>query len=110
MQEKKKNFVSSSFSAALAVAIRESGMSKRAFGERVGISHTSINNYLQGRVPSLDEALKIARFLGLTLDDLIHGKKTQPSADASVWRDRALLAEQRLSSLKDSLGTLLKKI
>ena len=92
------------------MAIRDSGQSKRAFAESVGLSHTAINTYLTGRTPKLDEAMKIARYLGLTLDQLVHGKKTTPGVDAAVWRERALNAEQRLIAVKAGLNEVLKKI
>ena len=110
MQDKNDTNVSGCFAAALAVAIRDSGLSKRAFSEAVGLSHAAINNYLTGRTPKLDEALKIARYLGLTLDELVHGTKTTPGENAAVWRERALSAEQRLAAVKDGMSALLKKI
>lgn len=110
MQEKTEHFSSNAFSAALAGAIRDSGLSKRAFSESVGITHTSINRYLTGKTPALDEALKIARYLGLTLDELVHGTKTTPGENAAVWRERALSAEQRLNAVKEGMSALLKKI
>lgn len=110
MQEKTDTFVSGGFAAALAVAIRDSGQSKRAFAESVGLSHAAINNYLTGRTPKLDEALKIARYLGLTLDQLVHGKQSTPGVDAAVWRERAIAAERRLEAVRAGMAELLKKI
>jgi transcriptional regulator with XRE-family HTH domain len=110
MQQKIEDFSSTNFAVALATAIRDSGLSKRAFGQRVGITHTSINRYLTGGMPALDEATKLARFLGVTLDELVNGKARQPRPDAGVWRERALSAEQRLSAVKSGLSAMLKKI
>jgi transcriptional regulator with XRE-family HTH domain len=110
MQQKIDTNVSAGFSAALAVAIRDSGMSKRAFAEAVGLSHAAINNYLTGRTPKLDEAMKIARYLGVSIDGLLSGKKSVPGENAAVWRERALSAEQRLSAVKSGLSAMLKKI
>lgn len=110
MQEKSEHFGSSGFAAALAVAIRDSKLTKRAFAGAVGVTHTSINRYLTGRTPSLDEAQKIARYLGLTLDELVTGTRTRPGDHAGVWRERALAAEQRLAAVKAGMSELLKKI
>ncbi len=110
MQAKTSTIVSSGFAAALAVAIRDSRLSKRAFAEAVGLSHAAINNYLTGRVPKLDEATRIARYLGLTLDELVNGTQTKPGDTAGVWRERAISAEQRLAAVKAGMQELLKKI
>lgn len=110
MQEKTEHFSSSAFAAALSVAIHDSGLSKRAFAEAVGMTHTSINRYLTGGTPALDEAMKIARYLGLTLDQLVHGKKSTPGVDAAVWRERAIAAERRLEAVRAGMQELLKKI
>lgn len=110
MQEKTDTNVSANISAALAVAIQESGLSKRAFADSCGLSHAAINNYLIGRPPKLDEALRIARFVGKTLDELVHGNSAPPAADAAIWRERAINAEQRLTAVKEGMAALLKKI
>lgn len=110
MQAKSEHFSSTAFAAALARAIHDSRLSKRAFSEKVGVTHTSINRYLTGKPPAIDEALKIARFLGITLDELVHGTRSTPGVDASVWRERALAAEQRLAAVKEGLAAMLKKI
>jgi transcriptional regulator with XRE-family HTH domain len=110
MQAETDSFVSSGFAAALAVAIRDSRLSKRAFAEAVGISHSAINNYLHGRTPKLDEATKLARYLGKTIDELVSGKRSPPSESAGVWRERAMAAEQRLTAVKAGMTELLKKI
>jgi transcriptional regulator with XRE-family HTH domain len=110
MQEKNDTNVSIGLAASLSVAIHNSGLSKRAFAERCGLTHGAINNYLTGRMPKLDEAMRIARFLGLTVDELVNGEQAQPRAGAAVWRERAIAAEQRLAAVKDGMTALLKKI
>lgn len=110
MQPKTETIVSDRFAAALAVAIRDSRLSKRAFAEAVGLSHAGINNYLTGRTPRLDEATRIARYLGVTLDELVTGARTQPGENAGVWRERAMAAEQKLEAVKAGMAALLKKI
>lgn len=98
------------FVANLAVAIKDSGLSKRAFAERAGISHGALNNYLLGRPPKLEEATKLATFLGKTLDELLTGDATPPGEAAAVWKARALAAEDKLHGLKAAMGAWLKKI
>lgn len=98
------------FVANLAAAIRDSGLSKRAFAERAGITHGALNNYLLGRPPKLEEAMKIARFLGKTLDELLSGRETAPGQNAAVWQARALAAEEKLAALKAAMNAWLKKI
>lgn len=110
MQDNNEHFSSSAFAAALSSAIRDSGLSKRAFAGAVGITHTSINRYLIGKTPALDEATKLARYLGISLDELVSGTRTQPGEHAGVWRERALSAEQRLAAVKAGMSELLKKI
>ena len=110
MQAKTNTIGSIGFAAALAVAIRDSRLSKRAFADAVGLSHAAINNYLKGRIPKLDEASKLARYLGVSIDELVTGTRTQPGENAGIWRERALSAEQRLNSVKAGMIELVKKI
>lgn len=98
------------FVANLAAAIRDSGLSKRAFAERVGISHGALNNYLLGRPPKIEEATKLAMFLGKTLDDLLTGDVSPPGDAAAIWKARALAAEDKLHGLKAAMAAWLKKI
>jgi transcriptional regulator with XRE-family HTH domain len=97
------------FVSNLQKAILDSGLSKRAFAERVGITHGALNNYLDGRPPKLEEAQKISKFLGLSLDQLLHGSEIVPANYADVWKARALAAESKLEALKNSMMELLKK-
>jgi ribosome-binding protein aMBF1 (putative translation factor) len=110
MQQKNEHFCSNSFAAALAHAIAESGQSKRAFAASLGIAHTSINRYLTGATPALDEAIKLARHLGITLDELVYGSNSVAIMSDGVWRERAMAAEQRLAAVKAGMTELLKKI
>jgi transcriptional regulator with XRE-family HTH domain len=110
MQAGSEHFSSTALAATLAAALRDSRLSKRAFAEAVGVTHTSINRYLTGGTPALDEAHRIARYLGITLDELVTGDRSEPGAKASIWRERAISAEQRLTAVKAGMTELLKKI
>lgn len=45
-------------------------MSLNEFAERVGINRVTLNRLLNGDTPSISTLIKIANFLGVSLDDL----------------------------------------
>jgi transcriptional regulator with XRE-family HTH domain len=108
MQEKINTNVLNSFSASISKAVKDSGLTKRTFAQKAGLSPAALNNYLLGRLPKLEEAIKLANFLGMTVDELIYGKASEPGESAAVWKHKFMETEKRLSGLKKSLASLVK--
>lgn len=110
MQDNSEHFCSNAFAAALAHAIAQSGQSKRAFAASIGMAHTSINRYLTGATPALDEAIKLAHHLNISLDELVYGTNSVVITNDAVWRERAIAAERRLEAIRAGMSELIKKI
>ncbi len=117
MQDQNETNVASRFAESLSAGIKRSGLSRHAFAAEVGLSHTALGNYLSGRLPKIEEAMRIARFLGVGLDDMLTGhdpgkvprpgsvsdQEQAPYGGGEVWRERALRAEQALRAIKAAI-------
>ena len=100
------------FSERLSQLIKESGMTQTQVAEKLGVSQASVNFWINGRNdPKGKELFAISKLFGCSIDWLLTGdeKKTEDSA-TQMWRDRALLAEQKLEIAKEALKGVLKKI
>lgn len=52
------------------------GMSQQALGDALGVSRQTINAIEQGRYdPSLPLAIRLARYFGLTVEEVFHADK-----------------------------------
>ncbi|GGN99353.1 helix-turn-helix domain-containing protein [Saccharibacillus kuerlensis] len=59
--------------------IKSSGMTKKAFGERLGISAGNLGDWRRGKsTPSTHKLIEIAAFFSVSLDWLMTGKEWQP--------------------------------
>lgn len=61
------------FSEALTRVLDETGISLRAVAEGAGVSYEQLKKVKQGKSKStnVDDAVKVANFLGMTLDELL---------------------------------------
>lgn len=58
----------------ILLARRRAGLSQRAFGERLGVSHAAVSDLERGKSkPNLDNLSVIAERLGVPLSQLIDG-------------------------------------
>lgn len=48
----------------------ETGLTKRQFSIKTNIKHSQIPKYLEGKIPSIESAVKICAFFGCSLDYL----------------------------------------
>ena len=63
------------FARAISRWRKRLGMSAEDFAAFIGVSENTIYNYESGRsMPQLYTAMLIAERLGVSLDDLLHGK------------------------------------
>ena len=61
------------FGIRLGMVMRHKCVSQLELSEATGITQPSISNYVSGRImPSFYNAVKIARYLGCSVDDLIY--------------------------------------
>jgi len=59
--------------------IKSSGMTKKAFGERLAISAGNLGDWRRGKsTPSTHKLIEIAAFFSVSLDWLMTGKEWQP--------------------------------
>lgn len=104
MDEAKRRI--SSFPEKLDSVIKESGLTKQEFADRLGRNRNTILNYLNGREPKLD--FLVAIVLELSLEDDISwllGLKnergeTQPSVESVVSQTLKLSKEEQLRVLR----------
>lgn len=68
-----------SFGERLEQLIERKKVSRRTLATMSGTTEASIRNYIKGRMPQIDVAYKIAKILGVSLDELISGTLTTPS-------------------------------
>lgn len=110
MQEKNINSLIN-FSERFDFLIKQSGMTQREVAESIGITQSAVNHYKSGRSePKSMELYKISKLFGKPIEWLLMGDniKTEDTA-LQIWRDRAILAEQKLEMLKSGMEGLLKK-
>lgn len=90
---------------------------------RTGLSQTAVSNYLSGnRRPGADELLKLAKFFGCPMEQLLTGEGVgqsqrqmqssrtgeEPAPYGSADR-RAVVAERKLADLKQAIRAVLEK-
>lgn len=55
----------------LKIAIMQTGMSQKEFAKKVAVNETHLSGIVNGKRPkSLEQAQRIARAVGMTVDDL----------------------------------------
>jgi repressor LexA len=69
------------FGERLKNAIKESDMTQKDLAKEIGISKTSVNNYVNGRIPDVAILYELSSFLGVTMEWLLTGK---PSAQINL--------------------------
>ena len=86
-------------------------------GVRAGITPQAVSTYInpprgKSRLPKSNELYRMAAACGLSMEELLTGRKNAGDGPTEIarWRDRALLAEQKLSVVKAGLSGMLKKI
>jgi transcriptional regulator with XRE-family HTH domain len=68
-----------SFGERLEQLIERKKVSRRTLASMSGTTEASIRNYIKGRMPQIDVAYRMAKFLGVSLDELISGTSTKSS-------------------------------
>ena len=85
---------------------KEKGLSLRALGEEVGISHNTLATYERNDViPTVNNAMKICEFFKVPVEYLLYGKKV-----VTDFNDKDLLKLFReIDELDDSYRDIAKK-
>lgn len=68
------------FSETLSRLMRDTGTTAYRLAKEVGVSQSTIKNWLDGRMPSLAKAVKVAEYFNVTTDFLL-GKAPIDSGD-----------------------------
>jgi len=88
------------FGERLKNVIKSSSITQKELAEKIGVSKTSINNYVNGRIPDVAILYSLSSFLGVTIEWLLTGKelKETPKMDGIKWLEE--LNEADLCELK----------
>jgi transcriptional regulator with XRE-family HTH domain len=84
-----------SFRDNLREALEYSGMEQKELAAKTGLSLKTIENYVKkdSSLPSADKAVLIAQALGVTVEDLITGKKPKkPAPPATLTKNTEILS------------------
>jgi transcriptional regulator with XRE-family HTH domain len=68
-----KNATNVTFAAELQKLLNQRGIKPADLARQIEISHVAIGNYLKGRIPHGDILIQIAKYLGVSVDDLLFG-------------------------------------
>ena len=100
------------FAERFSSLISESKMTQREVADAIGITQSAVNHYKSGRSePKSMELYKISKLFGVSIEWLLTGEEVPVSTpETQVWRDRALVAEQKLEIAREALKGVLKKI
>jgi transcriptional regulator with XRE-family HTH domain len=76
-----------------------------------GVAQASVNGWLGGAIPRADALYRLARALGVSMEELLTGEKPagNSAVDAAVWKEKAKSAESRIEGLKSGMLSLVKK-
>jgi transcriptional regulator with XRE-family HTH domain len=67
----------------IMLARRRAGLSQRAFGERLGISHAAVSDLERGKTkPDLDNLFVIAEALGVPISEIVALSDRRPPGSA----------------------------
>lgn len=98
MQEENQPFgkVSENIRAALATK----GLNQNQLADAANISYVTVSRYMSGaRTPGTEELYRMAQILDVSMEYLLTGRKDPDT----IWKPRALVAEQKLAELRDLL-------
>lgn len=98
MQEKNQPFgkISENIRAALATK----GLNQNQLADSANISYVTVSRYMSGaRTPGTEELYRMAQILDVSMEYLLTGRKDPDT----IWKTRALAAEQKLAELRDLL-------
>ena len=100
------------FSDRFKKLMDESGLTQMAAAKIFGVSQGAIFDYREGRSePKSWPLLRMAKHFGVTVEWLMTGESDSKNDSAvEMWRNRAILAEQKIEMLKSGLKGMLKKI
>ena len=84
-----------SFGENLRDALELANLKQIDLARKTGINIKSIENYIKNdskTIPSADKAVKIARVLGITVEDLVYGKDNGKSEIINKYRTSRIIA------------------
>ncbi|NGZ76020.1 helix-turn-helix domain-containing protein [Saccharibacillus alkalitolerans] len=94
--------------------IKNKGMTKKAFGERLNISAGNLGDWRRGKsTPSTHKLIEIAAFFSVSLDWLMTGKEWQPEsvkeAGGRYFFDESRQSDCQQSELSDDEKTFIRE-
>lgn len=98
MQEKNQPF--GKISENIRAALSTKGLNQNQLADAANVSYVTISRYMSGaRVPGTEELYRMAQILDVSMEYLLTGRKDPDS----IWKARALAAEQKLCDLRGIL-------
>jgi len=112
-----------SFGENLRDALELANLKQIDLARKTGINIKSIENYIKNdakTIPSADKAVKIARVLGVTVEDLVYGQGNEKGEMTNKYRNSRIIAilsklnkynfEAIISIAKSLLDLQIKKV
>jgi len=66
------------FKSVLQKLLKDRSISARELARQTGIPQSTLNNYLSGREPKVDNVLVLAKFFGTSMEYLLYGVDDRP--------------------------------
>lgn len=82
------------FAERLVYELEKQGKSQRELADYLGTKQSSVNTWVvRNSIPSAQTALKVAKFLNVSVEYLIDGSQNKPPADACIQKIIELLRD-----------------
>lgn len=102
------------FKDRLRGEIEYKGLLVKEMSAALGISNSTFLSYIdaRGALPNVENAVKIAKYLGVTVEYLVTGEDSRPTPDSKysnikeITKDLASLDEAQLAVLKRMIHAL----
>lgn len=82
------------FAERLVYELEKQGKSQRELADYLGTKQSSVNTWvIRNSIPSAQTALKVAKFLNVSVEYLIDGKGNKPTTDVCIQKIIELLKD-----------------
>lgn len=93
------------FTDKILKVMNEQNISAYQLEEETGLSHSTISSWKRGTTPTIDKAVKVIKYLGLSADELFE-TQTHTTTTKETKTEKINFTESELESLEIVLGSL----
>ena len=94
--------IAKNFAESLKVGRRLKGQNQNVFGDACGVSGTSIWHYENAqRIPTLDVAVRIAEYLGVSLDEMVQENSVMKQRRIAMAKEAREKVEEAIKTADD---------